>query len=77
MIRARLPAEEGAVVLRVLEAALEAQCPAENESEDTNEGVTAETLVLEYRYARRRADALDEGFLLRWRHTPSPNFPTS
>ena len=43
VISARLPAEEGAVVLKALEAAMDAQRTAENE--DVGEDVTAETLA--------------------------------
>ena len=43
VIRARLPAEEGAVVLQALEAAMDAQDTAEDEA--TAEDVTAETLA--------------------------------
>ena len=56
VIRARLPAEQGAVVLKALEAAMDAQPP--NENEDAIEDVTAVTSEPENRFAQRRADAL-------------------
>jgi hypothetical protein len=56
VIRARLPAEEGAVVLQALKAAMDAQCTEEHE--DTVDDVTAVTSAGENRFAQRRADAL-------------------
>lgn len=56
VIRARLPAEEGAVVLKALEAAMDAQSADENEA--ASENVTAVTSEGENRFAQRRADAL-------------------
>jgi len=53
VIRARLPADEGAVVLQALNAAMDAQ-----ESDAESEGVTAVTSAVENRFAQRRADAL-------------------
>ena len=48
VIRARLPVDEGAVVLQALNAAVDAQ----------SEDVTAVTSAVENRFAQRRADAL-------------------
>jgi hypothetical protein len=56
VIRARLPAEEGAVVLQALNAAMDAQHAGEND--DTANDVTAVTSESENRFAQRRADAL-------------------
>ena len=56
VIRARLPAEEGAVVIQALNAAMDAQCKEEHE--DAANDVTAVTSVNENRFAQRRADAL-------------------
>jgi hypothetical protein len=56
VIRARLPAEEGAVVLQAINAAMDAQCKEEHE--DAADDVTAVTSVNENRFAQRRADAL-------------------
>ncbi|MCP4332617.1 MAG: DUF222 domain-containing protein [Gammaproteobacteria bacterium] len=53
VIRARLPADEGAVVLQALNAAMDAQEP-DAQSDD----VTAVTSTEENRFAQRRADAL-------------------
>jgi len=56
VIRARLPAEAGAVVLQALNAAMDAECEAAND--DTVNDVTAVTSANENRFAQRRADAL-------------------
>ena len=56
VIRARLPAEEGAVVLQAINAAMDAQRPGEDE--DAANDVTAVTSKDENRFAQRRADAL-------------------
>ena len=56
VIRARLPAEEGAVVLQALNAAMDARHKEPNNSEP--EDVTAVTSENENRFAQRRADAL-------------------
>jgi hypothetical protein len=54
VIRARLPAEEGAVVLQALNAAMDAQCSERNE--DAANDVTAVTSENENRFAQRRPD---------------------
>jgi len=56
VIRARLPAEEGAVVLEAINAAMDAQRPREDD--DAANDVTAVTSKDENRFAQRRADAL-------------------
>jgi hypothetical protein len=56
VIRARLPAEEGAVVLQAINAAMDAQRPGEED--DAANDVTAVTSKDENRFAQRRADAL-------------------
>ena len=56
VIRARLPAEDGAVVLEALEAAMAAQRAEEDAA--ASEDVTAVTSEPENRFAQRRADAL-------------------
>jgi len=61
VIRARLPAEEGAVVLQALNAAMDAQCTGGNN--DAANDVTAVTSAIGDqftgdRFAQRRADAL-------------------
>jgi len=56
VIRARLPAEQGAVVLQALNAAMDAQL-AEEVGDAAND-VTAVTSANENRFAQRRADAL-------------------
>lgn len=68
VIRARLPAEEGAVVLQALNAAMDAAADAEREAmkdaegeaanDDAQQDVSAVTSVNENRFAQRRADAL-------------------
>jgi len=70
VIRARLPAEEGAVVLQALQAAMDAQHADENE--DTAEDVTAVTSAPENRFAQRRADALTTMAETALRHDPGP-----
>ncbi|MCP4766517.1 MAG: DUF222 domain-containing protein, partial [Gammaproteobacteria bacterium] len=65
VIRARLPAEEGAVVLQALNAAMDAQEP-DAESED----VTAVTSAVENRFAQRRADVLTTMAETTLRHGP-------
>jgi hypothetical protein len=70
VIRARLPAEEGAVVLQALEAAMEAQRPAEDE--DASEDVTAVTSADENRFAQQRADALTTMAETTLRHGAEP-----
>ena len=56
LMRARLPAEEGAVVLQALNAAMDARDAEQNEAEP--EDVTAVTSAMENRFAHRGADAL-------------------
>ena len=56
VIRARMPAEAGAVVLQALNAAMDAQCDESNE--EAADDVTAVTSANENRFAQRRADAL-------------------
>jgi hypothetical protein len=70
VIRARLPAEEGAVVLQALNAAMDAQCKEEHE--DAVDDVTAVTPVNENRFAQRRADALVTMAETTLRHGPEP-----
>jgi hypothetical protein len=70
VIRARLPAEEGAVVLQALEAAMEAQRPAEDE--DASEDITAVTSADENRFAQQRADALTTMAETTLRHGAEP-----
>jgi hypothetical protein len=70
VIRARLPAEEGTVVLQALEAAMDAQDTAENET--ATEDVTAVTPEPENRFAQRRADALTTLAETTLRHGPEP-----
>jgi hypothetical protein len=55
VIRARLPAEEGAVVLQALNAAMDARAAQQNEAEPDD--VTAVTPEPSNRHAQRRADA--------------------
>jgi len=52
VIHARLPSEEGAVVLQALNAAMDARKAEENEAE--SEDVTAVTSVVENRFAHHR-----------------------
>jgi len=56
VIRARLPAEAGAVVLQALNAAMDAGWGGQNEVEPDD--VTAVTSEPSKRFAQRRADAL-------------------
>jgi hypothetical protein len=60
VIRARLPAEEGAVVLQALNAAMDVQLAGEFDEErnDAANDVTAVTSENGDRFAQRRADAL-------------------
>ena len=60
VIRARLPAEEGAVVLQAINAAMDAQRPGGicDAGDDAANDVTAVTSKDENRFAQRRADAL-------------------
>ncbi|MCP4765197.1 MAG: DUF222 domain-containing protein, partial [Gammaproteobacteria bacterium] len=67
VIRARLPADEGAVVLQALNAAMDAQ-----ESDAESEDVTAVTSAVENRFAQRRADALTTMAETTLRHGPAP-----
>ena len=65
VIRARLPADEGAVVLQALNVAMDAQ-----ESDAESEDVTAVTSTVENRFAQRRADALTTMAETTLRHGP-------
>ena len=65
VIRARLPPDEGAVVLQALNAAMDAQ-QRDTESDD----VTAVTSRVEDRFAQRRADALTTMAETTLRHGP-------
>jgi hypothetical protein len=65
VIRARLPPDEGAVVLQALNAAMDAQ-QRDMESDD----VTAVTSAVEDRFAQRRADALTTMAETTLRHGP-------
>jgi len=65
VIRARLPADEGAVVLQALNAAMDAQA-REAETDD----VTAVTSGVEDRFAQRRSDALTTLAETTLRHGP-------
>ena len=65
VIRARLPPDEGAVVLQALNAAMDAQT-RDTESDD----VTAVTSRVEDRFAQRRADALTTMAETTLRHGP-------
>jgi len=67
VIRARLPADEGAVVLQALNAAMDAQ-----ERDVESEDVTAVTSAVENRFAQRRADALTTMAETTLRHGPAP-----
>jgi hypothetical protein len=69
VIRARLPAEEGAVVLQAINASMDAQCKEEHE--DAADDVTAVTSVNENRFAQRRADALTTMAETTLRHGPA------
>jgi hypothetical protein len=70
VIRARLPAEEGAVVLQALNAAMDAQDTGGNDDATTD--VTAETSENGDRFAQRRADALTTMAETALRHGPGP-----
>jgi len=65
VIRARLPAAEGAVVLQALNAAMDAQ-----EGDEQSNDVTAVTSAVEDRFAQRRADALTTMAETTLRHGP-------
>jgi hypothetical protein len=69
VIRARLPAEEGAVVLQAINAAMDAQRPGEDD--DAANDVTAVTSKDENRFAQRRADALTTMAETTLRHGPA------
>jgi len=69
VIRARLPAEEGAVVLQAINAAMDAQRPGEED--DAANDVTAVTSKDENRFAQRRADALTTMAETTLRHGPA------
>jgi hypothetical protein len=71
VIRARLPAEEGAVVLQALNAAMDAR-KAEENNEVEPEDVTAVTSKLPERFSQRRADALLTMAETTLRHGPEP-----
>jgi hypothetical protein len=70
VIRARLPAEEGAVVLQALNAAMDARDAQQNEAEPDD--VTAVTSEPSNRFAQRRADALTTLAETTLRHGPEP-----
>jgi hypothetical protein len=70
VIRARLPAEEGAVVLQALNAAMDAQYVEKNETK--TEDVTAVTPEPPERFAQSRADALVTMAETTLRHDPEP-----
>ena len=70
VIRARLPAEEGAIVLQALNAAMDAQNAGGND--DAANDVTAVTSKDEIRFAQRRADALTTMAETTLRHRPGP-----
>jgi len=67
VIRARLPVDEGAVVLQALNAAMNAQEP-----DAKPEDVTAVTSAVENRFAQRRADALTTMAETTLRQGPTP-----
>jgi len=69
VIRARLPAEEGAVVLQALNAAMDARHAEQKEVE--SDDVTAETSEPPERFAQRRADALSTLAETTLRHGPT------
>jgi hypothetical protein len=71
VIRARLPAEEGAVVLQALNAAMDAR-KAEESNEAESEDVTAVTSEPLESFAQRRADALTTMAETTLRHGPEP-----
>jgi hypothetical protein len=70
VIRARLPAEEGAVVLQALNAAMDARDAEQNEAEPDD--VTAVTSEASESFAQRRADALTTLAETTLRHGPEP-----
>ncbi len=70
VIRARLPAEQGAVVLQALNAAMETQEAEKND--DAPNDVTAVTSEHENRFAQNRADALTTMAETTLRHGPEP-----
>jgi hypothetical protein len=70
IIRARLPAEEGAVVLQALNAAMDARRAEHNEAEPDD--VTAVTSTPPERFAQGRADALTTLAETTLRHGPEP-----
>ena len=70
VIRARLPAEEGAVVLQALNAAMDARY-AEHNGVDPDD-VTAVTSEPSDKFAQRRADALTTLAETTLRHGPAP-----
>jgi hypothetical protein len=69
VIRARLPAEAGAVVLQALNAAMDARQAEQNEAEPDD--VTAVTSEPSDRFAQRRADALSTLAETTLRHGPA------
>jgi hypothetical protein len=73
VIHARLPAEEGAVVLQALNAAMDARRALQNETE--SEDVTAVTSEPAEGFAQRRADALTTLAETTLRHGPEPLTP--
>jgi hypothetical protein len=75
VIRARLPAEEGAIVLQALNAAMDAQYTGGNDeatTDDAAKDVTAVTSISEDRFAQRRADALTTMAEISLRQGPEP-----
>jgi hypothetical protein len=70
VIRARLPAEEGAILLQALNTAMDAQHEEHKASE--SEDVTAVTFATENRFAQRRVDALVTMAETTLRHGPEP-----
>jgi len=73
VIRARLPADEGAVVLQALNAAMDAQREVERDAQardEESEDVTAVTSGVVDRFAQRRADALTTMAETTLRHGP-------
>jgi hypothetical protein len=70
VIRARLPAEEGAIVLQALNAAMDARNAEQNEAE--SDDVTAVTSQPPERFSQRRADALLTMAETTLRHGPEP-----
>ncbi|MCP4769466.1 MAG: DUF222 domain-containing protein [Gammaproteobacteria bacterium] len=69
VIRARLPAEEGAVVLQALNAAMDARSVEQNEAE--SDDVTAVTSEPPDSFSQRRADALTTLAETTLRHGPT------